>query len=116
MAKKRVVFILKSNPFSWKAFEALREAVGLSMEHKVVFIFIKDGVYTLTDWKPEMIGIDPINKSIEALGMMDAKIIAEEEAVRERGIILKEWDAEILIMPKEEICEIVNEAEVVITW
>ena len=116
MAKKKVVFILKSNPFSWKAFEALREAVGLSMEHNVTFIFINDGVYTLTDWKPEMIGIDPIDKSIEALGMMEATIIAEEEAVRERGVTLKEWNAEILVKPKEDICEIVNDAEVVITW
>jgi len=47
---------------------------------------------------------------------MEGKIIAEEEAVRERGVILKEWPTEISIKPKEEICELVSEAEVVITW
>ncbi len=117
MAKKKdIVFILKSNPFSWKAFEALRQAVGASIEHNITFIFMKDGVYTLTDWKPQLIGIDPIDKSIESLGMMNASIIAEKEAVRERGILFKDWGVEIQIKDKEEICDIIKDAEVVITW
>ncbi|NPA17508.1 DsrE family protein [Persephonella sp.] len=116
MAKKKVVVIIKSNPFSWKAFEALRQAVGLSMEHNLSVIFLKEGVYTLTDWKPEMIGIEPIDKSIQALGMMEAKLIVEEEALRERGLKLKDWDTPINVMPKEEICEAVKDAEVVLTW
>jgi len=116
LAKKKVSFVLKSNPFSWKAFESLRQAVGLSMEHEVYFICMKDGVYTLTDWKPQMLGIDPIDKSVEALGMMDGKIVAEEEAVRERGIMLKKFPVEIEIKSKEEITEIIQDSEVVITW
>jgi len=116
MAKKKIVLIIKSNPFSWKAFEALRQAVGLSMGHNLTIVFMKEGVYTLTDWKPEMIGIEPIDKSMEALGMTEAAVIAEEEAIRERGIKLKQWSIEIEIKPKEEICELVENAEVVITW
>ncbi|WP_029521794.1 DsrE family protein [Persephonella sp. KM09-Lau-8] len=116
MAKKKVVVIIKSNPFSWKAFEALRQSVGLSMEHSLSVIFLKDGVYTLTDWKPQMIGIEPIDKSMEALGMMEASVIAEEEAIRERGIKPKDWPVEVQVKPKDDICEIVKEAEVVITW
>ena len=116
MAKKKVVFILKSNPFSWKAFEALRQAVGAAIEHNVLFIFLKDGVYTLTDWKPELIGIEPIDKSIESLGMMGAKIIAESEAVRERGVMFKDWGVDIEVMDKDQICDIIKDAEVVITW
>jgi len=116
MAKKKVIVIIKSNPFSWKAFEALRQAVGLSMEHNLSVIFLKEGVYTLTDWKPEMIGIEPIDKSIQALGMMEAKLIVEEEALRERGLKLKDWQIPINIMPKEEICEVVKDAEAVLTW
>ncbi|MDQ7056669.1 MAG: DsrE family protein [Persephonella sp.] len=97
-------------------FEALRQAVGVSMGHRLTVIFLKEGVYTLTDWKPEMIGIDPIDKSMEALEMTDAKIIAEEEALRERGIKLKNWPVEVEIKPQEDISEIVKDAEVVLTW
>ncbi len=116
MAKKNLIFVVKSNPFSWKAFEALRQAVGCSMEHKVTVIFIKDGIYTLTDWKPQMIGIEPIDKSIDALGMMDATILVEEEALRERGVKLKKWSTPVHIKSKDDICEIIKESEVVITW
>ncbi|WP_457640588.1 DsrE family protein [Persephonella sp.] len=116
MAKKNLVFVIKSNPFSWKVFEALRQAVGCSMEHKVTVIFLKDGVYSLTDWKPQIIGIEPLDKSIDALGMMDAVIVVEEEALRERGIKLKEWSAKVDIKSKDEICDLIKEAEVVITW
>lgn len=116
MAKKKACVIIKSNPFSWKVFEALRQAVGLSMEHNLYVIFLKDGVYSLTDWNPEMIGIEPLDKSIQALGMMEAKIVAEEEAVRERGIKLKSWGTDINITPLEEISKIVEESEVVIVW
>ncbi|NPA13144.1 MAG: DsrE family protein [Aquificae bacterium] len=116
MAKKRVAVVIKSNPFSWKTFEALRQAVGLSMEHDVKVLFIKEGVYTLTDWKPRLIGVEPIDKSIEALGMMGAGIVVEEEALRERGIKLKDWGVDIQIQPEEEVSEIVKNSEVVLVW
>ncbi|RMD46881.1 MAG: sulfur reduction protein DsrE [Aquificota bacterium] len=116
MAKKNVIVLIKSNPFSWKVFEALRLAVGISMEHKTKVIFMKDGVHSLTDWKPQLIGIEPFDKSIEALGMMEAEIIAEEEALRERGLMLKKWPVEIKKLPKDSIAELIKEAEVVLTW
>ncbi len=116
MARKKIALIIKSNPFSWKAFEALRQAVGVSMGHSLTVIFLKDGVYTLTDWKPQMIGIEPIDKSMEALEMTDAEVVAEEEALRERGIKLKQWPTDVKIKPQEEISEIVKDAEVVLAW
>lgn len=117
MAKKRIVSLIKSNPFSWKTFEALRQAVGIAMDHEVYVIFIKDGVFTLTDWHPEMIGVPSSDKSMEALGMLNAKIIAEKESLSERGIIkLKECGTEIGVKTKDEICQIIKSAEVIITW
>ena len=116
MAKKKIAVVLRSNPFSWKMFEALRQAVGSAMDHDVSVIFIRDAVYSLTDWKPQMIGIEPIDKSISALGMLGSKIIVEEESLRERGIKLKDWGVDIKIEPKEGICEIIKDAEVVLTW
>ena len=116
MAKKKLVVIIRSAPFSWKTFEALRQAVGSAMEHEVSVVFIRDGVYALTDWKPQMIGIEPFDKSIQALGMMEASILAEEEAIRERGIKLKDWGVDIKVENKENICELIKESEVVLTW
>ncbi len=117
MARKKIVVVIRSMPFSWKTFEALRQAVGSAMEHDVSVVFIRDGVYTLTDWKPNLIGIEPFDKSIEALGMMDANIFVEEEAIRERGVKLKDWkNIDINIEDKERICELIKESEVILTW
>ncbi len=116
MAKKKMSVVIRSSPFSWKTFEALRQAVGSAMEHEVSVIFIRDGVYALTDWKPQLIGIEPLDKSIEALDMMGAKIIAEEEALRERGLKLKDWGVDIDKLPKDDICEIIKDSEVTLTW
>lgn len=115
--KKNVVTLIKSNPFGWKTFEALRQAVGMAMDHNVNVIFIKDGVFTLTDWKPQMIGVQSSDKSLEALGMLNAKIIVEKESLSERGINkLKELPVDIHIKTKDEVCDIIKSAEVVITW
>ena len=116
MAKKKLVIIIKKEPFSWKVFDALRVAVASSMNHEVFVIFMKNGVYSLSDWKPKIIGIEPYDKSIETLGMFNAKIIVEEEGLRERGIKLKDWKSKIDIISKDEICEIINNAEVVLSW
>jgi tRNA 2-thiouridine synthesizing protein C len=117
MAKKKVVSIIKSNPFGWKTFEALRQAVGMAMDHQVSVIFVRDGVFALTNWNPNMLGIPAFDKSIEALNMLGGKIIVEKECLGDRGITkLKDFGVEILIKSKEEICQIINQAEVVITW
>ncbi len=116
MAKKRLVILIKSNPFGWKTFEALRMSVGLALDHEVIVIFIKNGVYALTDWKPKLIGVEPLDKSIESLGMLNAKIYVEEEGIRERGIKLKDWNTKIEILPYDELVEIINSAEVILSW
>jgi len=116
MARKKLTVVIRSNPFSWKTFEALRQAVGSAMNHEVSVVFIKDAVYALTDCNLKLIGIEPFDKSISALGMMEAKVYVEEESLRERGIKLKDWGIDINIEPKDEICEIIKNSEVVLTW
>ncbi len=116
MAKKKLVIVIRKNPFSWNVFDALRVAVASAMNHEVYVVFIKDGVYTLSDWKPKLIGIEPYDKSIESLSMLGAKIIVEEEGLRERGIKLKDWKANIEVLPKDDISEIINNAEVILPW
>ena len=54
----RIAFIVKGDPFSWKCHEALRVAMALGINSEVSLIFIKDGVYALTKWHPEELGIE----------------------------------------------------------
>ncbi|MEZ0322807.1 MAG: DsrE family protein [Hydrogenothermaceae bacterium] len=116
MSKKKVVVIIKSNPFGWKTFEALRQAVGMAMDHDVTVIFLKDGVYALTDWKPQLIGVPLSDKSVEALSMLSGKIYAEKESISERGLIKSIKYSEVQQKSKDDICNLIKEAEVVITW
>lgn len=116
MKKKKVVVIIKSGPFGWKTFEALRQAVGMAMDHDVTVVFIKDGVYALTEWKPELLGVPSSDKSIEALVMLGGKILAERESVSERGLIKSIKYADLQQRSKDEICELIKDAEVVFTW
>ncbi|MGB9767048.1 MAG: DsrE family protein [Sulfurihydrogenibium sp.] len=117
MAKKNAVCIIKSNPFSWKTFEALRQAVGMAMDHNVSVVFIKDGVFALTNWHPEMIGVPSFDKSIEALAMLGGKIYVDKNCLDDRGIVkLKDFGVEIFTKSEEEVCKLIKSAEVVLIW
>lgn len=116
MKKKKAVVIIKSNPFGWKTFEALRQAVGMAMDHDVTVVFIKDGVYALTDWKPELLGVPSSDKSVEALGMLGGRILAEKESISERGLVKSIKYPDVQQKSKDEICRVIKDAEVVITW
>lgn len=116
MKKKKAVVIIKSNPFGWKTFEAIRQAVGMAIDHDVTVVFIKDGVYALTDWKPEMINVPSFDKSMEALDMLGAKVMAERESISERGLVKSVKYANVQQRSKDEICKVIKDAEVVITW
>lgn len=116
MPRKKIAIIIKSQPFSWRTFEALRIGLGSSIDHEVYVIFMKNGVYALTDWNAKSLGIEPLDKTIESLGMLGTKIVVEEESLRERGIKLKKWPAEIHILPQEEISNLINSTEVILPW
>lgn len=114
--KKKIVVIIKSNPFGWKSFEALRQAVGMAMDHDVAVVFIKDGVYALIDWKPNLIGVPPSDKSIEALFMLGGRIYVERESISERGLVKSIKYPDVQQKSKDEICKLIRNAEVVLTW
>lgn len=116
MKRKKVVVIIRSNPYGWKTFEALRQAVGMAMDHDVAVVFVKDGVYTLTDWDPSLISVASSDKSIEALSMLGGKIYIEKEAVSERGLVKSIKYGEAQQKTKDEICELIKNSEVVLTW
>ncbi len=112
----KVVFILKGDPFSWKAHEALRLATAVAINNEVDFVFIRDGVYTLREWKPQELGVDAFDKFFDNLEVLNLRLIAEDASLQERGF--KEGDCipEVEIMSAEEISQLINSAEAVFAW
>jgi tRNA 2-thiouridine synthesizing protein C len=112
----KVVFIIKGDPFSWKAHEAMRLATAAGINNEVDLVFIRDGVYTLTRWKPEELGIDTFEKFFENLEFVNVRLIAEDASLQERGIRECDCTEGVLIMSAEEISELINSAEAVFVW
>ncbi len=112
----KVVFVLKGDPFSWKAHEAFRIAIAVGMNHELTFVFIRDGVYTLTRWSPENLGVESLEKFYETMDFIDIRLVVEDASVQERGLKESEFVREVEIKSAEEISEIISSAEVVFVW
>ncbi len=112
----RIAFILKGDPFSWKAHEALRIATALGINHEVNFIFIRDGVYTLTRWSPEDLGVETFEKFYETLDFLKINLIVEDASMQERGLKESDFVKRVRVMSAEEISEIINGSEAVFVW
>ncbi len=112
----KVAFILKGDPFSWKAHEAFRIATALGINHEVYFIFIRDGVYTLTRWDPEKLGVETFEKFFETIEFLRVHLIVEDASMNERGIKESDLVREVRVLSAEEISEIINETEAVFVW
>ncbi len=112
----KVVFILKGDPFSWKAHEALRVAVAVGINHEVDFVFIRDGVYAITDWSQEDLGVEPFDKFYETMEMVNVRLIAEDASLQERGLKESDLPEGTVIMSAEEIRDLIAQAEAVFAW
>ncbi len=112
----KTVFILKGDPFSWKAHEAFRIAVAVGMNHEVSFVFIRDGVYTLTKWSPEELGIESFEKFYEILEHVNIELIVEDASMQERGLKETDFVREVRVLSAEEISQLINESEAVYVW
>ncbi len=112
----KTVFILKGDPFSWKAHEAFRIAVAVGMNHEVSFVFIRDGVYTLTKWSPEELGIESFEKFYEILEHVNIELIVEDASMQERGLKETDFVREVMVLSAEEISQLINESEAVYVW
>lgn len=112
----KVVFVLKGDPFSWKAHEAFRVAVAVGMNHELNFIFIRDGVYTLTKWLPEELGVDTFEKFYETLDFVNIRLVVEDASIQERGLKETDFVREVEVMSAEEISDLINSAEAVYVW
>ncbi len=112
----KVTFVLKGDPFSWKAYEALRLATAMGMNHEVYFIFIRDGVYTLTEWNPQQLGLESFDKFYETFEFINIELIVEDASIQERGLKISDFIPEVSVKSAEEISEIINNSEVVLVW
>ena len=111
------VHILKGDPFSWKSHEALRVATATAINNETYFICIRDGVYVLTDWYPDKLGIESFEKFWESIEFLNLTIIAEEESLHERGITKTQISVPFVeVKSSEEIKEIINSADEVFVW
>jgi len=113
----KVVFILKGDPFSWKAHEALRVATAMGISNETYFICVRDGVYTLTKWEPEKLGIASFEKFWETVEFINLTLVAEEESLHERGINKSNLAVEnVEVVSSEEVKKLIQEADHVFVW
>ncbi len=113
---KKVVFILKGDPFSWKSHEALRVGMAVGMNCEVHFVFLKDGVYALSRWEPESIGIVGFERLLENMDYVNVKLYAEDLSLEERGLGQEDLKKAVQVVSMEEIKELIASAEAVFVW
>ncbi len=113
---KKIAFIVKGDPFSWKCHEALRVAMALGISCEVSLIFIKDGVYALTRWHPEWLGIEGFERLLENMEYVNVKVFVEDTSLEERGLNPEDLRYRVEVRSLEEIREIIKESEAVMVW
>ncbi len=112
----KTVFVLKGDPFSWKAHEAFRLAIAIGMNHELTFVFIRDGVYTLTRWEPENLGIESFDKFYETMDFVNVDLVVEDASIQERGLKESDFLRRVRVLSAEEISDIISSAEAVYVW
>lgn len=113
---RKVVFLLKGDPFSWKAHEAFRVGMAIGINSEVSFILIKDGVYALTRWHPDRLDIYGFDKLLENIDYVNVKLYVEDSSAEERGLKETDFVKEVSFISTEEIKELIKVAEVVFVW
>ncbi|MBU1598919.1 DsrE family protein, partial [bacterium] len=96
--------------------EALRCAVGMTIEeeNKIQVLFIDDGVWTAAFLDCQAAQERELPKHVETLSMMEVELMAEEEALANRGLIVSR--KEILTKPRQVINQAIKEADVIMAF
>lgn len=113
---KKVAVVLRKTPFgTLRNSEALRMSVGLTLaENAVQVLFVSDGVYMLLPTSPQLVGSPEVAQHLETLKLLGHQLVAEEEALEERGLANLKYDAEIV--SRRQIADILAASDVVIPW
>ncbi|WP_029551103.1 DsrE family protein [Thermocrinis jamiesonii] len=112
----KIVLLIKGDPFSWKAHEALRVGLALGINHEVFIIFFKDGVYTLTRCNWENLLISGFEKLIENLEYVNVKLFVEDLSAEERGLKKGDFVKDVEFINIEQIKRILASSEAVLVW
>jgi tRNA 2-thiouridine synthesizing protein C len=112
----KVAFIIKGDPFSWKCHEALRVAMALGISCEVSLILIKDGVYALTKWNPEALGIQGFERLLENMEYVNIKLFVEDLSLEERGLKAEDLLLQAHIKSMEDIKKLIDSSEAVLVW
>ncbi|MFB0560351.1 MAG: DsrE family protein [Candidatus Lokiarchaeia archaeon] len=113
MPEKTVLIIVKSKPYSsLNYYEALRTASGLLVEHRVILIWMGDGVYAvLKNADRNLTG-----RFFEIFPDMDIKLYVEEESLKERGFGREDVIPDTEVISKEEIPGLILDAQASIVF
>ena len=112
----KVAFVIKGDPFSWKCHEALRVAMALGISCEVNLILIKDGVYALSRWHPEDLGIQGFDRLIENMAYVKVKVYVEDTSLEERGLKPEDLLCEVEVKSTEDIKSIIASSEAVLVF
>lgn len=112
----RVLFLVKGDPFSWRCHEALRVALALGINHEVFLVFLKDGVYALTKWKPEKLLIHGFEKLLENIGYVNVKLFVEDLSAEERGLKREDFAVDVEFVNMESVKDMLASSEAVLVW
>ncbi|MEN3034555.1 MAG: DsrE family protein [Aquificaceae bacterium] len=113
---KKIAFVLKGDPFSWKCHESFRMGMAMGVSCEVSFIFIKDGVYALTRWKAGELGIEGMDRLLENIEHVNLTAYVEDASIEERGIRPEELVINANVVSLEEIKSILSRASAVFVW
>ncbi len=111
-----ISFILKSEPFSWKAHEGLRLAAASGITNDTNVIFTGDGIYAITKWHPEALSIASFEKMLEQMSMLKISFYAESSCLESRGLKPFEFIIEPEIITSEDMQDIISKSRAVLIW
>ena len=111
-----ISFILKSEPFSWKAHEGLRLAAASGITNDTNVIFTGDGIYAITKWRPEALELASFEKMLEQMSMLNINFYAENSCIESRGLKAFEFIIEPKIISSEEVKDLIEKSKAVLVW
>lgn len=108
MPEKTIMIIVKSKPFSnLNYYEALRTASGLLVEHRVILIWMGDGIYAALKNADQKL----TSKFFETFPDMEIRLYVEEESLKERGFGKEDIIPEAKVISRGEIPDLLLEAQ-----
>ena len=116
--KKKVVVLVRRSPLnSVKNAEALRHAVGQTLaENQVTAILLDAAAWLALPMSSEIIGGGLIQKHLDTLPLLGAKVKVEAESLERYGIDRGKVMKKIEVISREEVVNEITEAEVVIPF